>query len=247
MSFFGLEPGKAYMSIPGADDDEIEVIVPPLRAITCNPPYVRVQKLSKPQRAEAELILGRSSPAPAVPAKVSGLANYHVFFWLQAARFLAPDGRLVFITAGEWMDSDYGGVLQEWLLENFCILAFIESMAEPWFSEARVGTVVTVAERCDDKNEREENLVRFVTLRRDLASLYGRSESPLEHFAKVDGLRDWILDLEGEAGESEELDWRTIYQRDLHALGMEVSEGSDGQPEGEVSEGTAVATQDTML
>ncbi len=248
-SFFRLEPGTPYMRIPGVDGGDIDVEVPALQAVTCNPPYVRVQKLSKPQRTEAEAILGRSSPTPPVPAKVSGLANYHVFFWLQAARFLAPDGRLVFITSGEWMDSDYGGVLQEWLLGNFRLLAFIESMAEPWFSEARVGTVVTVAERCDQAAERDANLVRFVTLRRPLASFYGSADTPLAHFDRVDALRDRILDLTGEAGESEELDWRTINQKDLYVLGMQTPDGSDDEATaaGEGAETAAIGSQDTMV
>lgn len=225
-SLFQVDPGLPYMQIPGPDDTEAEVVVPPLQAVTCNPPYVRVQKLSRSLRTEAETILGQNSPPPPVPAKVSGLANYHLFFWLHAARFLRPDGRLVFITAGEWMDSDYGGVLQEWLLDHFCILAFVESMAEPWFSEARVGTVVTVAERCDDRVGRDTNLVRFVTLRRPLSNLYGSPSGSRDHFERVDRLRDRIFGLTEEVGESDELDWRTIRQGDLRALGMEgVDEG----------------------
>lgn len=228
-SLFQLHPGLPFMRIPGPDDTEIDVVVPHLQAVTCNPPYVRVQKLSRSLRTEAESILGQKSPAPAVPAKVSGLANYHLFFWLHAARFLSPEGRLVFITAGEWMDSDYGGILQEWLLDNFCLLAFIESMAEPWFSEARVGTVVTVAERCSDQAIRDTNLVRFVTLRQPLSKLYGSPTDPLDHFGRVDGLRNRILGLHDEVGESDELDWRTIRQGDLRALGME---GADGRGAG---------------
>jgi SAM-dependent methyltransferase len=235
-SFFRIEPGEAYMEVPAPGGGETAIVVPPLRAVTCNPPYVRVQKLSKPQREEAEGILGRKSPAPPVPSKISGLANYHVFFWLQAARFLDPDGRLVFITAGEWMDSDYGVVLQEWLLDHFRIVAFIESMAEPWFSEARVGTVVTIAERCNDAAIRDSNLVRFATLRRTLASLYGPTSDPLEHFGRVDALRDRILALTGDAGESDDFDWKTITQRELRALGMEAAQVLDDEPTGDGDE-----------
>ncbi len=125
----------------------------------------------------------------------------------------------MFLTSGEWLDSDYGADLQLWLLRNFKILCCVESMAEPWFSEARVGTVMIAAERCVDEEERDANLVRFVLLRKTLQTLYGSHADDAQLFKAVDAVRDRILDLTG-AGESSDLDWSTVRQAELLALGM---------------------------
>ena len=221
-SFFRLLPGRPYMQIPDGNGGQEDVVVPALRAVTTNPPYVRIQQLSPAQRQEAMSIAALPDP-PSPPSTIPRASNYHVYFWYHAARFLADDGRLVFITSGEWMDSDYGVALQKWLLDNFRILAFIETLAEQWFSEARVGTIVTAAERCEDHDTREAQLVRFATLRKPLRSFYGSQPTPAGHFARVDELRDRILGLSGAAGESDDLDWKTISQRELRLLGTEAA------------------------
>ena len=118
------------------------------------------------------------------------------------------------------MDADYGAALQEWLLTNFCVEAFIESGKEAWFSEARVGTVVTIARRCDDPEERAKNDVRFVFLRKRLRDFFGTTTNDHLHFAQVDALRDRILALTG-IGESDDLDWSVINQAELRALGSQ--------------------------
>lgn len=158
--------------------------------------------------------------APAPPPIINKNSNYHVYFWWHAARLLRDRGRLVFITSGEWLDSNYGVPMQAWLLDNFKLLLFAESLAEPWFSEARVGTVICAAERCADPIERAANVVRWVTLRRPLEQLYGKASDTLDHFARVDALRDRLLSASG-VGESTDLDWKTIRQDDLRELGTE--------------------------
>ena len=218
-SFFRLRPNMAYMAIPDGTGGMESVSIATLTAVTMNPPYIRVQNLSAEQRAEADAILGDASPPTPTPTRINRNSNYHLYFWLQAGRFLAPGGRLAFITSGEWLDSDYGAVLQLWLLKHFKIEVLVESLAEPWFSEARVGTVVLLAERCANSAERDANTVRFVTLRRPLAALYGRAAAPVDHFAKVDALRDRLRSVVGSAGESDELDHKTIAQRELRMLG----------------------------
>lgn len=100
-----------------------------------------------------------------MPKRLVGAANYHLYFWFHAAQFVAPDGRLVFITSGEWLDSDYGALLQRWLLDHCLVELVVESFAEAWFTEARVGTVVLCARRCADADARAANAVTFVTLR----------------------------------------------------------------------------------
>jgi methylase of polypeptide subunit release factors len=219
-SFFSVEPGQPFMTIPDPNGEPEDVTLPSLRAFVCNPPYVRVQEIPPSLRLEATAILGQMAPGPPIPTGVNRNANYHLYFWFHGAQFLSDDGYLVFITSTEWMDSDYGAALQEWLLRHFKLIAVVDSFAEPWFSEARVKTAVTIAKRCPDREEREANTVRFVRLRRPLISLYGSHSDPVEHFASVDALRDRILGLEGTRGSCSDLQWRTISQRELWKLGL---------------------------
>ena len=219
-SFFEVLPGAPYMSVPAADGETLDVIVPRLRAFVCNPPYVRVQQIAPHLREGASRIIADQTTQPPAPRSVNRNANYHLYFWFHGARFLADDGKLVFITSTEWMDSDYGAALQEWLLRHFRLLAIIDSDAEPWFSEARVKTVVTVAERCEDPRVRDSNVVRFVRLRRPLEALYGSQATPRQHFASVDGLRDRILGRSRPRGQNDDMQWRSIEQGELWTLGL---------------------------
>lgn len=221
-SFFHMHPGDELMQLPLDSTGEIvkkkmSVTIPEMRAVVGNPPYIRVHKLGQARQKEITGILGRGGRIR-TPSKLSKSANYHVYFWFHGAQFLERDGYLAFLTSGEWMDSDYGAPLQEWLLDNFKIEAFIESGAEAWFSEARVGTVVTIAKQCSNARERDQNVVRFVTLRKTVRSLIGHHEDPADHIRAVDRLRDKILIL-NDNGEGEDLDWSAVRQCDLRRLG----------------------------
>lgn len=236
-SFFRADPGRPLLSLPGPVNaagvrEAVPVTLDQVAAVVGNPPYVKFATLGETRRAEARRVLGQHGRV-ATPRSVHGHSNYHVYFWLHAAQFLAPDGRLVFITSGEWLDSDYGVALQRWLLSHFAIEAFIESGREAWFSEARVSTVVTVARRCASRRERADTPVRFVFLRRTLRDLYGDAAvgtagSPADaagaadaaaHLGRVDALRDRILGLTG-SGEANDFDWTVVRQGDLLEAGM---------------------------
>ena len=219
-SFFRLALGDELMQLPLSGENKsikAAVNIPSMRAVVGNPPYIRIHKLGKDRQIEAANVLGRGGRVRA-PTKISKSANYHVYFWFHGAQFLEPEGYLALLTSGEWMDSDYGAPLQNWLLDNFKIEAFIESGVEAWFSEARVGTVVTIAKQCSSPEERDANVVRFVTLRQTVRSLIGLHSSTRDHIQAVDQLRDRILGLHGD-GEGGDMDWSAVRQSTLRDLG----------------------------
>ena len=230
-SFFTLDPSPVLplLSIPAphsaateeATGELIPITLNTVSAVVCNPPYVRIRELGANRRAEAQAALNRPMRKWDIPRTITGSANYHLYFWFHGAQFLEAGGRLAFITASEWMDGDYGAQLQRWLLNNFKILVVVRTLAETWFQDARVGTVVLAAEQCTSSDERDANEVRFVTLRRPLEDFYDRISHPdEERIVKVNELRDRILALSGIAGESEDFDWSIIKQSSLRALGM---------------------------
>ncbi len=221
-SFFRIAPGDELMQLPLTDEsaapgEMATVTLPAMHAVVGNPPYIRIHKLGKERQAEVASVLGRGGRVR-TPTKLPKSSNYHVYFWFHGAQFIEPGGYLALLTSGEWLDSDYGAALQEWLLNNFAIEAFIESGAEAWFSEARVGTVVTIARQCSDRAEREANVVRFVTFRRTVRDLIGLHDSVDDHIRAVDLLRDNIMSLHGH-GEGNDMDWSALPQSELRSLG----------------------------
>jgi len=66
---------------------------------------------------------------------------------------------------------DYGKGLQEFFLKNYKIIAIIGSKVERWFEDADINTCIVILEKCsgdDRRKERDDNLVRFVYLKKPL-------------------------------------------------------------------------------
>jgi len=103
--------------------------------------------------------------------KLSGQADIYAYLFFHTARFLKDDGRMGIVTSNAWLDVAYGYELQKFFLKNFKIIAIMESRCEPWFEDPAVNTIVTILERCKNKEERENHLVKFVKLKKKLKEL----------------------------------------------------------------------------
>jgi methylase of polypeptide subunit release factors len=116
---------------------------------------------------------------------ISTYADLYVSLFWHAAAFLKPGGRMGIITSNAWLDVGYGHALQGFFLENFKIIAVLESRCEPWFEQAAVNTVVTILERCDSQQARDAHPARFVKIKRPLVEL-------IPWDMRLDGLRRWV-------------------------------------------------------
>ena len=103
--------------------------------------------------------------------RLSGQADIYAYLFFHTARFLKDDGRMGIVTSNAWLDVAYGYELQKFFLKNFKIIAIIESRCEPWFEDPAVNTIVTILERCQNKEERQNHLVKFVKLKKKLKEL----------------------------------------------------------------------------
>ncbi len=106
----------------------------------------------------------------AQPVQASNSDLYAYLFW-HAAAFLKPGGRMGIVTSNAWLDVGFGYGLQRFFLNNFKIIAILESRCEPWFEQAAVNTVVTILERCSSVEERDAYPVHFVKIKVPLARL----------------------------------------------------------------------------
>jgi methylase of polypeptide subunit release factors len=169
-NFLRFRPDEEFCKLPsGKDGREISVYIPKLDAVVANPPYVRQEKIEKKDKEFAKKVLEAAWPG----LQISGRSDLHCYFWPAAARLLKDDGYFGFLTSSSWLDVEYGFHLQAWVLQNFQLLAVMESNAEPWFPDARVKTCVTIMRRCTDSALRMATQVKFVQFNRPLAEIIG--------------------------------------------------------------------------
>jgi len=103
--------------------------------------------------------------------KLSGQADIYAYLFFHTARFLKEGGRMGFVTSNSWLDVGYGYELQKFLLNNFKLIAILESRCEPWFEDAAINTIVTIVERCSNKEERDNHIAKFIRVKKRLAEL----------------------------------------------------------------------------
>ena len=167
--FFDIEPGHAL--------NESVILPAKVDAIIGNPPYIRQELMGASDKRRVEKCLERDRvklPDVYWP-HWSGRSDIYVYFFAHAIRFLARNGRLVFLTASSWLDVGYGASLREFLLKNFRVVAVIESACESFFEDASINTAITVLDREPDAAHRRANPIRFVQLREPLARVFNES------------------------------------------------------------------------
>jgi len=159
------------------DTKEREVTYP--RWFDCvvgNPPYTRQEEMPRiapedKEYKEKTIQNALKDNTGKKIAEISKRAGIHAYFFVHGTKFLQNGGRFGFVVSNSWLDVDYGKGLQEFFLKNHKIIAIIESKVERWFEEADINTCIVILEKCKDKKERDNNLVRFVYL-----------SKPLRHF-----------------------------------------------------------------
>ena len=137
------------------------------------------------QAYKEALQAGRYTDLSGVDFNLSGQADIYAYLYFHAGRFIKEGGRMGFITSNSWLDVAYGYELQKYMVNNFKIIAILESRCEPWFEDAAINTVVTILERCSDKSARDGHVASFVKVKKKLAEL-------IPWDAKLDAVNRWI-------------------------------------------------------
>ncbi|HID27373.1 MAG TPA: SAM-dependent DNA methyltransferase [Methanosarcinales archaeon] len=168
--FFDIKP-KTPIAIStslaqGLDKRTFEIEIPYLDAVITNPPYTRQEEMEDYFEGLKEKL--QNIAKKECGFRVSKRSSIYSYFFFHCAKFLKNNGRLGLITSNSWLDVDYGKYLQEFFLQNFKILAIIESKVERWFEDADINTAITILEKCNNEKEREYNLVKFVQLKKPL-------------------------------------------------------------------------------
>ncbi|MFK5604650.1 N-6 DNA methylase [Haloferax volcanii] len=92
------------------------VNMPTVDVVICNPPFSRHQEMSKKDKERVNDI------ASANAAMDFDLRSpMYLYFIVHAAQFLDDGGRMAVITPSEWLETDYGEKLREFLLNQFAV------------------------------------------------------------------------------------------------------------------------------
>ncbi|KPK96100.1 hypothetical protein AMJ80_01920 [bacterium SM23_31] len=204
--FFGIPAGKEgfdpeqwrkkranTLSIP-----EREVIYPRwFDAVVGNPPYTRQEEMGEisPKNAEyKKQTIQRSLYCNDEKiADINKRAGIHAYFFVHGTKLLNDGGYFGFIVSNSWLDVDYGKGLQEFFLNNYKIVAIIESKVERWFIDADINTCIVILQKCKNAAERNDNLVRFVYLKKRLSDIIpAPSELPGEQIERKNKIEDII-------------------------------------------------------
>jgi type I restriction enzyme M protein len=169
--------------------------------IVGNPPYTRQEEISEISPEDAgykkRLIENALYFHNEKIATIGKRAGIHAYFFVHGTKFLKDKGYFGFIVSNSWLDVDYGKGLQEFFLNNYKIVAIIESKVERWFEEADINTCIVILQKCKDKKERDENLVHFVYLKRPLRYFIPPAqdmwEKQVERINAIDKLKKIIL------------------------------------------------------
>jgi len=177
-------------------------------AIVGNPPYTRQEEMDdligdKGQEYKQRLIARALTNESGRPyASLSKRAGLHAYFFVHATKFLKNGGRFGFIVSNSWLDVDYGKGLQEHFLNHYKIKAIIESKVERWFEDADINTCIVLLEKCEGQStekrkEKENNLVRFVYLKKKLSEFIPKAsrifEETVERKTAVEKLLQYIF------------------------------------------------------
>ena len=179
-----------------------EVICPRwFDAVVGNPPYTRQEEISEISPEDAKYKEGLIKNALYFNnkklANIGKRAGIHAYFFVHGTKFLKDGGYFGFIVSNSWLDVDYGKGLQQFFLKNYKIIAIIESKVERWFEEADINTCIIILQKCKDKKARDENIVRFVYLKKPLRSFIPPAqdmwEKQIERLNSLDELKKTIL------------------------------------------------------
>jgi type I restriction enzyme M protein len=177
---FDIKPQETYFEVPyhRGIKHEYEKIspkiakvkIPEMNAVVGNPPYIRQEKIGEKEekghiRRVVEKEWGNFRVTNQTGIFISSQADIYVYFFIHGARFLKEGGRLGFVTSNSWLDVRYGAGLQKFFLDNFKIIAIIESKVERSFAKADINTAITIVERCSDKKKKDDHVVKFVVLK----------------------------------------------------------------------------------
>lgn len=166
-SFFNIDPGTQFLETSRIDGEEQEELGT-FDAVIGNPPYIDQGSLYPDKehfrRHLKEFSSNGKRPYYDGDKRLSKRSDAYVYFVTHGTQFLDEGGRLGFIIPTKWMMTGYGEDFQEFIYSEYKIEAVVGFGARA-FEDAFVDGALLLMERCEDEEERRENITKFTQIR----------------------------------------------------------------------------------
>lgn len=151
----------------GGGEDESSEAIGKFDATAANPPYVR-QEYLYPNRDHFRKHLKEFGPSSKQTYydgenEIDGRSDLYCYFLTHITNFLKDGARLAWIIPTKWMVADYGPSLQQFLFNHYKVEAVV-GFRKRVFQSALVDTVLLMAERCNDIEERKNTETNFIRI-----------------------------------------------------------------------------------
>jgi methylase of polypeptide subunit release factors len=156
-------------------------------AIIGNPPYTRQEDIGSMQGLVSKEIIQKliNTECGISPSQRTSI---YAYFFYHSSVFLKDGGYLAFLVQNSWMDTDYGVDLQKYFLNNYEIVAIMDSEVERFFPSASVNTSIVILKKCKDENKRKNNIVKFIYFKsklNDILKEYKTADRFKSHIEKT--------------------------------------------------------------
>lgn len=166
-SFFNIDPDTQFLETSRIDGQEQEVLGT-FDAVIGNPPYIDQRSLypNKEHFRSHLKEFGSNGSRPYYDGdkRLSKRSDAYVYFVTHGTQFLDEGGRLGFIIPTKWMMTGYGEDFQEFIYSEYKVEAVVGFGARA-FEDAFVDGALLLMERCEDEEERRENITKFIRIR----------------------------------------------------------------------------------
>ncbi len=165
-SGYFLNANKEF-EVEKIDNRKKKVSLPIFDVCVGNPPYIRQELI------ENKVIWNNLIKIEHGITKINQQSDFYVYYLMHTTSFLRNGGRLGYVISSSWLDVSFGRDLQEFLLKNFKIIAILDNQVKRSFETASINSVILVVEKCENKTERDTNLVRFVRIFKEYNEIIG--------------------------------------------------------------------------
>lgn len=192
-SFFNITPevDRLFTSqVHGDSEGEVGAF----DAVIANPPYIDQRDLY-PDKEHFRRHLKELGPSDSSlyydgKTRFSKRCDAYIYFVTHGTQFLSEGGRLGFIIPTKWMMTGYGEEFQQFLNDTYKIRAVVAFNARA-FEDAFVDGALLLVERCDDEDERRNNVTNFIRIKESME--YQDIVDTVEYEIDLDGSREMMV------------------------------------------------------